>query len=173
MRLQDVLEHRPELRGELAGDLDVAQPDVTLGLAALAEERLADEHPHGIGDARCRLAHDARDLEHALLGQSRLTEQRRAPGRLHVGVGELPRVGIREREAEREPVAPDEVGVDARALEQLTLGVDALTGERVLDRQEREPVLRARLAQAVVRHAGGLELGEEREPRLALLTDQP
>ena len=147
--------------------VDELEPVRELGLVGSGlEERLADEVAHRLGVARHAPAEDALRLHRVLLGQPDLAVLAAELGRLEVGLPVHALVRVGDREPERAALGLEPVEVETRLVGDVARRVARLGGEQAVDGQQREPLLGHRLAQLLDRHAIGLQLVEQRAPRV-------
>ena len=170
--VEDVLEHGAQQRGDLARHRGVAQPEVALGVAR-SQQALGHEVPDRRGHPRRRLADHPADLERPLLGKPGLGEGPGPLGGLEVVLAE--HLGIEvlgDGEPQRLALAAHHQLVLARRLGDVACRVTALARQRQLDREQRQPVLGGGALELVQRHAGLVELAQQVEPSLALVSAQ-
>ena len=169
MEVEHVFEHGAHHRAEPARALGQATPDVRLGAPSF-ERGLGDQRATCRRHLRQRQADDTRDLQDALVRQSRLSQGGHSLRRLQVLVRErlLVRAGVRE--AEREPVATQQIRVHPGPLGHLRGGVAPPLGlEHALDGKQGQTVLLDRAAKLLERDTVGGQLLEQLPPGLASL----
>ena len=95
---------------------------------------------------------DGGQLEEGLRAQAGLEERLRVARQLHLLLGDRALARLAYGDAERAGGLVQEIGVEAGLLGELLARVElSLAGEHALDRQQRQAVLRGRLAQLLER----------------------
>ena len=117
------------------------------------------------GDVLHGAAHHRGELEERLRVEAGVEERLRIARQLELLLRDRTLARLAHRHAERAGSLVGEVGVEARLLRELLARVElSLAGEHALDRQQRQPVLRGRLAQLLEAEALLLEALQQLEP---------
>ena len=162
---QGVDDGRLDQRHQVLGGAGEAEREVPLGVSRL-HHRPHRQLPVGGGDPRGAGPDRPRHLDDPVLGQAGVEEVAHAIGRVELGLGQGLAVGIRVGDADRRRRPLEEVEVDAGELGDFARRVaGAVTGQRALDREQRQARRRDRLAELLQRDAFGAQPLEQLEPR--------